>query len=53
MMKANIYIEQQDFMIDGRAVNIHLWSSGGDWVIKTAEEMGFDEQSPSFGLNMT
>ncbi|MFI3227293.1 MAG: antirestriction protein ArdA [Clostridia bacterium] len=41
-------LEQQDFKLGGRNVNISLWNSDNDWEIKTADEMDFNEQSINF-----
>ncbi|WP_409969158.1 antirestriction protein ArdA [Bengtsoniella intestinalis] len=43
-------LEQREIRIDGRAVNVSLWSSGNDWSLQTAEEMGFE--SPNFNMTM-
>ena len=42
-------LEQQDFELGGRDVNIHLWSSDNDWTLQTAEEMGITEQKMTMG----
>ena len=42
-------LEQQDFELGGRDVNIHLWNSDNDWSLQTAEEMGFAEQKMTMG----
>ena len=42
--------EQQDYEIDGRNINIHLWQSDNNWYIKTDEEMGFTEPEQSFEI---
>ncbi len=45
-------LSQQDFNFEGRDINIHFWNSDNDWFIKTADEMGFKEQSEDFGMKM-
>lgn len=44
-------LEQQEFKLNGRDVNISLWDSNR-YFLKTADEMGFREQSQGFEMSM-
>ncbi|MFI3327356.1 MAG: antirestriction protein ArdA [Clostridia bacterium] len=45
-------VEQQDIKCDGRDYNISFWSSDNDWKISTAEELGIEEPTQSYGFEM-
>ncbi|MFI3228385.1 MAG: antirestriction protein ArdA, partial [Clostridia bacterium] len=41
-------LEQQEFKLGGRNVNISLWNSNSDWEIKTDDEIDFNENTINF-----